>query len=37
MILEQWKRDGETMYQRWWNNGKMMVEQLNRDSGTVEQ
>ena len=36
-MVEQWKNDGETVEQRWWNCITMMVEQWNGDGGTVEQ
>ena len=31
------KNDTETVEQKWWNNGKMMVEEWNIDFCTVEQ
>ena len=43
-MVEQWNNDGETVQQRWWNSGAVMVEQWNsemehwnRDGGRVEQ
>ena len=36
-MVEQWKRDGGTKEQRWWNSGTMMVEQWKRYGGTVQQ
>ena len=36
-MVEQWKSDGGTVEQRWWNSGPMMVDQWNRDGGTEKQ
>ena len=37
MIVEQRKSYGGIVEKRWLNSGTMMVEQSNRDSGTVQQ
>ena len=36
-MVEQCNSDYGTVEKRWWNSGTMMVEQRNRDGGTVEQ
>ena len=36
-MAEQWNNDGETVKERWWNSRTMMVEQLNREGGIVQQ
>ena len=35
MRLKQWNRDGGTLDQSGWNNGKMIVDEWNIDCRTV--
>ena len=35
-MVERWNGDTETVEQRWWNIGPVMVEEWNNDGGRME-